>query len=173
MVQHIKVLYTNLFISPPNRSIKMSIVGFTFHKIVAEKNTKAKAFTKLDVNNNVAITDIEQVDDFPLGKSKQEALKFLFEYTTRYVPDIGEMFMTGEIIYLGDPKRNEEILKRWKKDKKLVTEVSNDIINNILMRCNIESLILSRDINLPPPIPLPRVRESGEEKKGGDSEYIG
>ena len=148
----------------------MSIVGFTFHKIVAEKNTSNPAFTKLDVNNNVAITNIDPLD-FPLGKAKQAALKFSFEYTTKYVPDVGEMFMTGEIVYLGDPKQNDEILKRWKKEKKLAKEVSRDIINNILMRCNIESLILSRDVNLPPPIPLPRVRE--EEKKEEGSEYIG
>jgi len=34
----------------------------------------------------------------------------------------------------------------------------SEILNIILTRCNIQALILARDINLPSPIPLPKVK---------------
>jgi hypothetical protein len=40
-----------------------------------------------------------------------------------------------------------------------------NILNSILTKCNIQALILSQDVNLPSPIPLPKVRQEPEAKK--------
>ena len=37
-------------------------------------------------------------------------------------------------------------------------EVMEQVINTALNKSNVEALILSRDINLPPPIPLPKIK---------------
>ena len=71
--------------------------------------------------------------------------------------------MRGEILYMEPPEKIKEIVKSWKKDKKLPQPVMTSILNNILVKCNIEALILSQTVNLPPPIPLPKV-SVGEDK---------
>ena len=54
--------------------------------------------------------------------------------------------------------KQEEILKSWKKSKQVPKETMTEILNTVLMRCNVEALMLSRDVNLPPPIPMPKVQ---------------
>jgi len=46
----------------------------------------------------------------------------------------------------------------WKDQKKVHKDVMTETLNVILDRCNIQALILARDINLPSPIPLPKVK---------------
>jgi len=49
-------------------------------------------------------------------------------------------------------------LKAGRKNKQVPKDIMGDILNTILMRCNVEALVLSRDVNLPPPIPMPKVQ---------------
>jgi hypothetical protein len=37
------------------------------------------------------------------------------------------------------------------------------ILNTVLTKCNIEALILSQEVNLPSPIPLPKVKVDSAE----------
>ncbi len=130
------------------------IVGFAFNKISAER--KAAPVGKIDISNNVTITNVEE-QDFSVGKAKQSGLKISFEFTSRYEPQIAEMVFTGELLYLGDQKKNSEIAKEWKKSKKLGEEIAKLVINTLLTRCHTEALLLSRDVNLPPPIVMPKI----------------
>jgi len=143
----------------------MTIVGFDFTKIDAEKKSPIKG--KISINNNVAIKNVEE-QNLNLGKEKQNAIKFQFEFISKYDPGIGSITLGGDLIYMGEPKKVKEILEGWKKDKKLPKDTSAGILNNVLTRCNVQALILSRDLNLPSPIPLPKVQldqEKAEAKK--------
>ena len=56
-----------------------------------------------------------------------------------------------------------------KKEKKLNKDVAEKIINNILTKCNIQSIILSNTVNLPPPVPMPKVNvAAGAPPKAGE-----
>ncbi len=136
----------------------MAIVGFNFTKINVEK--KAAIAGKISIDNNVAIKNVSEID-LAVGAAKQKGIQVLFEFTSKYKPDIGGMLFTGEILFMAEPKKQDEILKGWKKDKKLPKDVMSELINSALSRCNIEALILSRDIALPPPIPMPKLTEQG------------
>ena len=138
----------------------MTIVGFDFTKIDAEKKSPIKG--KININNNVAIKNVEE-QNLHLGNEKQNAIKFQFEFTSKYDPGIGAITLGGDIIFMGDPKKVKEILDGWKKDKKLPKDISANILNNVLTRCNVQALILSRDLNLPSPIPLPKVQLDQEK----------
>ena len=138
----------------------MTIVGFDFTRIDAEKKGFVKG--KININNNVTIKNVEE-QNLNLGKEKQNALKFVFEFIAKYDPSIGSIKLEGNVIYMAEQKKIKEILDGWKKDKKLPKDISTGILNTVLTRCNIQSLILSQNINLPPPIPLPKV-QAGEEK---------
>jgi len=133
----------------------MAIVGFNFTKILVEKKTGIKG--KVDIKNNVSVKSVESTD-LSLGTSKDKALKFGFEFTSEYTPVIGHIMLTGELLYMSDSSSQDEILKNWKKNKSVPKDTMNEILNIILMRCNVEALILSRDVNLPPPIPLPKIQ---------------
>ena len=59
---------------------------------------------------------------------------------------------------MDEPKKIEDILKTWKKDKSLHKDITQLIINAVLSRCNIKALELSQDVNLPPHIRLPLIK---------------
>ncbi|PIN74986.1 hypothetical protein COV22_00965, partial [Candidatus Woesearchaeota archaeon CG10_big_fil_rev_8_21_14_0_10_47_5] len=136
-----------------------------FTQISAEK--KPNVHGKININNNVTIVDVQTADLF-LGSIKQPGLRFLFEYKSTYSPGLGTIVLGGEVLYMGDANKNSEILASWKKDKKVSGSVISEILNHVLGRCNIEALLISREVNLPPPIPLPRLKS--EEKPEGKSQ---
>jgi hypothetical protein len=140
----------------------MTIIGFNFIKINIEKKGPVKG--KINISNNVSIKDVEEIK-ISLGKSEQKALRFIFEFVSKYEPNIGDITLKGEIIDLEDDKKTKEITDKWKKDKKLSKDMTTLLLNNVLAKCNIQALILSRDINLPPPIPMPKVEVGKKEGK--------
>lgn len=143
----------------------MAIVGFNFKKMEVEKNQSIKG--KININNNISIKDVKEIDLFA-GKNKQKGLNFIYVFISSYEPKIGKIEITGEVHYMIEDKKKKEVINSWKKDKKVPKDIMTDILNTVLARCNIQAIILSRDINLPPPIPLPKV-----EAKSTAKDYIG
>lgn len=146
----------------------MTIVGFNFSGISVER--KEMVNEKINISNNVAITNIEKTD-LAFGTSKQNAIKFNFKFDTTYTPDIGSIRLTGDVIYLAEDKKVKELLEQWKKSKKIDQMITEVILNAILSKCNIEALLLSKEVNLPPPLPMPKVQK--KEAKVSKGEYIG
>lgn len=131
----------------------MAIVGFSFSKILAEKSPAVKG--KININNNVSVTD---VSDAKLSVSDtKQGLRCKFSFESTYEPKAASIKLGGEIILLEDKKQADEIMKHWKKEKALPKEILPNILNNVLDRCNVEALILARDLGLPAPIPMPKV----------------
>jgi hypothetical protein len=133
----------------------MAVIATNFIKVHAERKGGAKG--KININNNVSIKKVDKAD-LSIGSAKQEALRFEFEYATKYEPKLGEIVLTGELVYLNTPEKVKEILDSWKKNKSVPKDIMPVVLNSVLAKCNIEALILSRDINLPPPVQLPRVK---------------
>ncbi|MBU1199713.1 MAG: hypothetical protein KKF46_00720 [Nanoarchaeota archaeon] len=131
----------------------MTVIGFSFTKMLIEKKNPVKG--KVSINNNVAIKTVEETT-LNINADKK-ALKLDFEFTSIYEPGIGNIQMLGEVVYLADKAKAADIIKQWKKNKKLDKDVMTAVLNNVLAKCNIQALILSKDMNLPPPIPLPKV----------------
>ena len=142
------------------------IVGFGFTKLSAERIEPAKG--KIDINNNVSIKDVVE-DNFSLGKDNQNVIKFKFEFTSKYEPSVGTILFEGDLLYMEEPKKAKEILSSWKKDKKIPKELMEGLLNTILTKCNVQALIMSQEVNLPPPIPMPKVQLANQ----GDNNYIG
>lgn len=132
----------------------MTIIGTGFTKILVEKKGAAKG--KMSIANNVAINNVEETS-MAIGASKQDALKFSFEFTAKYEPKVGEILLAGELMFIEKPEKIKEIAAEWKKSKKVQKEVMAPVLNNILAKCNVEALILSKEIGLPPPVQLPKV----------------
>lgn len=132
----------------------MTIVGLQFDKIIVDRTDVPKA--KMNVKNNIVIKNVEK-KDITMGKTKQNVLLFKFEFTANYEPKVAQITLNGTTTYIEKEDKIDELVKGWKKDKKIPKDIMTPLLNNILNRCNIEALILAREVGLPPPIQLPKV----------------
>ncbi|MFC1754399.1 hypothetical protein ACFL96_13575 [Thermoproteota archaeon] len=131
----------------------MAFVGFEFNKINVAKNSKVKG--KITINNHVAINDVSKAELKMSGG--ENAIRFDFEYTSEY-GKLGNIALGGSVLYLSTQTEVKAILAEWAKDKKVKKELMNNLLNRILAKCNIQSVILSDTVNLPPPVRLPKVQ---------------
>ena len=137
----------------------MPIVGFHFTKMDVERKGPLKG--KIDIKNDVALKDVKE-KELSIKGADQKGISFVFEFNSRYGNDIGHITLIGEILFIDNTQKVDSILKEWKKSKKIPKNIMTSLLNTALTKCNIQALILSQEINLPPPIPLPKV---GARKK--------
>ena len=143
----------------------MGVVGLNFNKLLVER--KKAVSGKITINNNIAVKNVEE-RDLALGKNKQSGLRFVFEFTSKYNPDLANISIEGEVLYLEEAVKVKKIVEEWSKNKKIDKDMMADVLNSALTKCNVQALILANDVNLPPPLQLPRI-----EKKDKGSTYIG
>ena len=132
----------------------MTIIGMQFSKISIEKMNPLTG--KISIKNNVTIKTVEK-SEITLGTTKQDILKFTYEYKADYEPKIALITLVGNLSYMEKPEKIDELVKQWKKDKNLPKEILTPILNSIYTKCNVQALVMAREINLPPPIQLPKV----------------
>ncbi len=130
----------------------MPIVGFNFTKVGSEK--KSKFLPNKKVKSDLKINNLEK-EKLPIGES-EDVLKFSFRFLIEY-EDCGEIDLNGNILYMDEPKKVEDIIKKWKSGKSVPKELMETILNTILFRCNVKALSLSQDVNLPPHFKMPRI----------------
>ena len=131
----------------------MAVVGFSFTKMLAERKKPIKG--KITINNTVTLVEVEETE-LPL-ESKSKGLKLTFGFSTKYEPDAGNIELSGEVIYLDEEKKVKDALKQWKSNKTLPNAITEEILNNVLAKCHIQAVIVSRDISLPPPVAIPKI----------------
>ena len=145
----------------------MPIVGYNYDDISAARGEKIDV-SKLKIDHALNIKEVS-IEQTTLADQKQDLMKFSFEFIIDYKPSYGKITLQGHILYTDDNKRLKEVEKQWKKDKKLPEDVTQLILNTILIRSNVKSLMLAQEIGLPPHIPLPIVKPNqGGLKPVGD-----
>ncbi len=150
------------------------IVGFNFNRLIAER--RIQKVGRININNNIRIMNVEESD--VVTQKNASALNISFEFSSNYTSDkskeksdVGQILITGSAVYVDDKRKILSMLKTWNKDKKLPEDIISGVLTELLTRANIEAVILSKEVNLPPPMPMPRV---GPMKKGkADNSYIG
>ncbi len=134
-------------------------VGLSYKSIEAKRLSPANG--SINISNNSTVTDVSEAD----GK-----LVVGFAFTSKYEPNVGLIQIVGEIT-LSETKDNiKRAITEWKKsDKKnLPEDIAEKVHNAILPNCMVEATILSRDIQLPAPIPVPQVT-MGKKKTNEDT----
>lgn len=143
------------------------IVGFEINKInVERKKSEIKGVVK--VKHNLNINSVKE-RDIVAFKDKKKGIDFEFLFAIDYEPDFGRINLYGSLMYTDNDKKIKEVVDSWSKNKKIPHDVSVEVLNAILSRCNIKALELAEDVDLPSHIPLPRI--SMEKNKFSD--YIG
>ena len=139
----------------------MPIVGFSFITMDAKRKNHVRG--KVDINNNMRIVDLEPRDlSFTKG---QAGVNFKFDFISTYEPNIGTINLTGEVIFMDSDAAIQSLIDNWKKSQKVDKDVMSQILNHALTKCNIQALLLSQELNLPPPIMLPKVKVEEPKKK--------
>jgi len=130
------------------------ILRLSLTKLLIEKKAQAKG--KINIKSNVILKEVKLIN-LKLGVTDHKVLNFVWEYQAFYEPKIAEIIFNGELALLEEPEVLEKIESAWKKDKQISKEVMVQVLNSIYSKCNIEALILSKEMSLPPPVPLPKV----------------
>jgi hypothetical protein len=134
----------------------MAIVGFEYSKMNLEKSGKSS--TNLKVSNNIKLNKIEE-SQVKLGENSK-VLKIEFTFEINYEPDIAHIIFDGFILDALSEEVAKKVLESWKETKKLSPEYTNYLLNGIYNKCTIDGIYFSNKMNLPTPIPLPKLNVS-------------
>lgn len=143
----------------------MTIVGFNFNKISAERTGNSD---NVRVESNVGIVNVVESK---IPDPKKAILKFEFVFSSKFEPGIGNIELKGELIEMFDKELANRILEGWNKNNVLHKDVAPRVLNAILARSNVEAIIMSKELGLPSPIQLPKVeiKQKSEEEKSSET----
>ena len=131
----------------------MTIVKINLHKVNAERNLDARG-GQVNINNNVSIKNVEDLSFVAEGK---KGLKFTFAFNCKYEPDLGKIDVEGQVLFVDDDKKVDEVKQSWEKNKQIPLEILQQIINASLHKGNIQAIKISEEVSLPSPLPMPKV----------------
>ena len=133
-------------------------------KSVDLSSIEARRFSKRDekirnvrIDNNSTVTLITELND-------REAV-IDFRYTANYGA-IGLIKIEGVILFEGDAPA---LAQRWGSDNNMPNDVASEVHTAIMRVCVPEAMLISRDIKLPPPFPLPQVNIQKKNKRQASS----
>ncbi len=139
----------------------MTIKEFELNAIDAERYSKKGEKKKnIKINHNSSVTKINKID----SKTNQVDFRFTANYS-----GMGVIKIEGSLKFIGD---HPELAENWRKKNKMPNDVAKQIHTTIINNCIPQSVTIAKDLNLPPPIPLPKVNMPDEEanttsSKGG------
>jgi len=112
-------------------------------------NRKPAPNIQIATNINVVSVDMKA----------EESLEVPFVLTINYNPSVAQMNLKGSAYVQGDKGEIEKILKDYEQ-KKPPAQIILQSISNVVFT---ESILISRVIGIPPPIPLPLIPEPGTQ----------
>ena len=139
----------------------MAIIGMNFNSLDAKREKEPKVRAEIKVNSVPRINEIKEISIASLGNKK--VLSMDFEFVTNYDPKVGEIKISGNLLYMTDD--NKAILKQWEKEKKIPEEPSLEILNYLFRRCLLKASYIAEDLQLPSPLPMPMVVKPSEQKE--------
>jgi hypothetical protein len=98
------------------------------------------------IDHNSTVTLVKEL-------SPQEA-SIEFRYTATYGP-IGVIKIEGNMVFSCDAKAFES---QWRTTSQMAPEAATEIHSTVMRACVPEAVGIAKDLQLPPPIPLPAVQ---------------
>ena len=139
----------------------MAVIGFSFIKFDCERKA-SQAKGSIEIKHNVSITKVEKTS-ITVGGNKNDVLKINFGFDVVYGSDLGKVSIAGDVVFTDTPEIIEETQKQWDSEKKLPSMVNEQIHGFIYNKAIIRALELSDSLNLPSPIPMPKVSFKSQE----------
>jgi hypothetical protein len=102
-----------------------------------------------------------------VDKTGEDALEVPFVFAISYNPAVAQINFKGQAHVSGDKEELKKIHAAY-GEKKPPPPVIVQTISNVVF---LESVLISRTLNIPPPIPLPKVPLASEQKKRTEPTY--
>ncbi|MDH5754249.1 MAG: hypothetical protein OEY95_03460 [Candidatus Bathyarchaeota archaeon] len=114
----------------------------------------------IQINTNLNLVAVE--------KKSEDMLEVPFVLTVNYNPSIAQISLKGRAFVAGDKDEIGKIYGEY-KEKKPPPPVIVQSISNVVF---VETVLISRTLNIPPPIPLPQIPvKKPSEKKPSKLDY--
>jgi len=107
-----------------------------------------KSIPPIQISTNINMVGVE--------KKADGSLEVPFVLTINYNPSIAQISLKGSAYVSGDKSEIGKVLKDY-EEKKPPPQLIVQSISNVVF---IESVLISRTLNIPPPIPLPQIPEA-------------
>lgn len=117
-----------------------------------------RPFPPVKISTNLNVVGVE--------KKGGELLEVPFVFTINYVPAVAQINIKGKARVTGDKKELDKIYNSYKEKKPPPPAVIQSISNVVF----VESVVISRTVGIPPPIPLPHIPPM-ERKKRPEPSY--
>jgi hypothetical protein len=118
-----------------------------------------KPIPPIQINTNLSLTGME--------KKVDDSLEVPFVLTISYNPSVAQISLKGKAYVIGDKSEIDKIYREY-EEKKPPPPVIVQSVSNIAFT---ESVIISRTLNVPPPIPLPQIQKAGANDKKSLRDY--
>jgi hypothetical protein len=96
-----------------------------------------------------------------INKKDEDMLEVPFVFTINYNPGVAQISLKGKSHVKGSKDELEQILKAH-KEKKPPPPIVLQFISNVVF---LESVLICRSLNIPPPIPLPKISATQKKKR--------
>jgi len=139
----------------------MPVTGMMIKEIEARRTEDVVG--ELEVTNDTKLTTVEETDLPTLGK---KGMRIGFSFVTNYnnrdgdKNKLAEIKINGSLLYMSDD--HDKIVAMWKETNKLPQEINIEILNALLRRCVTKAIVISEDLQMPPPVMLPHAKRTGE-----------
>jgi len=136
-------------------------VNVSIYNVSADRFWDArKPIPPIQINTNLNLVGVE--------KKSEDSLEVPFVLTINYNPSIAQISLKGKAYVIGDKSEIEKVYKEY-EEKKPPPSIIVQSISNVAF---IESVLISRTLNIPPPIPLPQIPEvKPPSKKPSEMDY--
>jgi hypothetical protein len=110
-----------------------------------------KPIPPIQINTNINVVGME--------KKQDESLEVPFVLSIGFNPSIAQLNLKGNAYVTGEKNEIEKALKDYEQ-KKPPPQVIVQSVSNVVF---IEAVLISRILNIPPPVPLPQIPEAGKQ----------
>jgi len=135
-------------------------VNVFINNISAERFLEiSRPIPQVQIATNLNLINVERLNE--------HMLEVPFVFTINYNPTVAQISVKGKAHVAGDKEELKNIYHAYKK-KKAPPPVIVQTISNVVF---LESVLISRTLHIPPPIPLPKIPLAGGEKKKTEPSY--
>lgn len=142
----------------------MAVVGIKVNKIEGSRNENAKIDGPVRIGSSPRILSVSDTQ-MNSGTGKVNVLEFSFEYFTNYDPALGNIRVSGAILYQANEDVRKNIMTSWKSNNNIPKDVSTEVLTQMTQRSMLITMIMARELGLPSPLPL-KISEQASASQG-------
>ncbi|HLP80161.1 MAG TPA: hypothetical protein VK158_05980 [Acidobacteriota bacterium] len=134
----------------------MTTIGFTYTKMLVER--KSISSGKVSIQTQIGVTSVDEMK-MMFGTNSNTALKIGFSFALNYTPGAGVISLEGFVSEMLPADKIKAAIDTWKAKKVLIDqEFMTKMMNQIYSKCQVQAILLAKEMSMPSPVPLPKIK---------------